>query len=201
MPTFCAPPQDKRLKEAININTSLLMLGNVIQSLAARLSHVPFRDSSLTRMLESSLSGNSRCAMLICLAPEPSHLSESLSTLEFASRAMRVQTRPVLHESTVEMDPSELASHLAGQFESDVAMRSQVELMQLKHALDQQVQKSAEASRRAKGASAQIEGMQGRLAEESVARTAAEAEVRELLRQLEAKNVSLKKAQVTNHAT
>mmetsp|Transcript_16797 Transcript_16797/g.46931 ORF Transcript_16797/g.46931 Transcript_16797/m.46931 type:complete len:884 (+) Transcript_16797:140-2791(+) len=192
--------QDKRLKEAININTSLLMLGNVIQSLASRQSHVPFRDSSLTRMLESSLSGNSRCAMLVCLAPEPSHVSESLSTLEFASRAMRVETRPVLHEATVELDPRELAAQLASHFESDVAMRSQVELAQLKHALNQQLQKTSEANRRERGAAAQAADLESRLSEEVAARAAAEAEVRELLRQLESKTGSLKKAKEEKEA-
>eukprot|EP00951_Prasinocladus_malaysianus_P005929 scaffold41923_cov35-Prasinocladus_malaysianus.AAC.1 len=143
--------QDKRLKEAININTSLLMLGNVIQALASKHSHTPFRDSALTRLLESSLSGNSRCAMLVCLAPEATHTSESISTMEFASRAMRVETKPVLHESTVEMDPALLASTLSSQFEADVVMRNQVELMQLKHALEQQKLATTESAMKAKG--------------------------------------------------
>eukprot|EP00873_Tetraselmis_striata_P045236 jgi/Tetstr1/465500/TSEL_000883.t1 len=185
--------QDKRLKEAININTSLLMLGNVIQSLASRQSHVPFRDSALTRLLESSIGGNSRCAMIVCVAPEPVHISESLSTLEFASRAMRVETRPILHESTVDMDPKELAKSLSSQFESDVAMRSQVELAQLRHSLQAEARKAEESSRAARSAGAQVQELRRLLQEEAAGRQAAEAESREAMRKLSAKESALKK--------
>lgn len=188
--------QDKRLKEAININTSLLMLGNVIQSLASRQSHVPFRDSALTRLLESSIGGNSRCAMIVCVAPEPVHISESLSTLEFASRAMRVETRPILHESTVDMDPKELAKSLSSQFESDVAMRSQVELAQLRHSLQAEARKAEESSRAARSAGAQVQELRRLLQEEAAGRQAAEAESREAMRKLSAKESALKKTMV-----
>lgn len=56
------------MKEATNINTSLLAFGNVVQALAAKQRHVPYRESMLTKLLESSLSGRSRTALLVCVA-------------------------------------------------------------------------------------------------------------------------------------
>ena len=81
-----------RFNEATNINTSLLAFGNVVQALAAKRPHVPYRESMLTKLLESSLSGSSRTALLVCVAPEIEHAQESTIALEFASRCMRVQT-------------------------------------------------------------------------------------------------------------
>merc|ERR1712159_889401 len=59
-----------RFKEALNINTSLLALGNVVSALAAGHRHIPYRDSTLTKILESSLNGQSRTALLVCVSAE-----------------------------------------------------------------------------------------------------------------------------------
>ena len=76
-----------RLKEGANINKSLLTLGNVIAKLSTgERSHVPFRDSKLTRILEPALGGNSRTAIICTITPAAMHSEETISTLKFATR-------------------------------------------------------------------------------------------------------------------
>jgi len=78
------------LKEGININKSLLVLGNVIQALTEegkKNHHVPYRDSKLTRILQDSLGGNSRTSMIACVSPAESNFDETLNTLKYANRA------------------------------------------------------------------------------------------------------------------
>eukprot|EP00794_Sanderia_malayensis_P005306 gene5306-5975_t len=80
-----------RLKEARYINSSLLELGNVIHALSAsRHQHVPFRNSTLTRLLKESLGGNSRASLMICISSSPYHISETKCSLNFGQRALRV---------------------------------------------------------------------------------------------------------------
>lgn len=82
------------LAEAQKINTSLLALGNVIAALTerkAKASHVPFRDSILTRLLQQSLGGNCKTCLIICASPADADVTETLSTLRFASRAKFVR--------------------------------------------------------------------------------------------------------------
>ncbi|GJN12585.1 hypothetical protein PR202_ga30872 [Eleusine coracana subsp. coracana] len=70
------------LDEAKTINKSLSALGNVINALTTgKQSHVPFRDSKLTRILQDALGGNSRAALLCCCSPSPSNAPESLTKL------------------------------------------------------------------------------------------------------------------------
>lgn len=82
------------------INKSISALGNCVQALAEKkpASHVPFRDSKLTRLLTQRLSGNSDIAVLACISSSPLYYEESLSTLLFASRAMNLRTAPTLNE-------------------------------------------------------------------------------------------------------
>lgn len=99
-------------KEATNINGSLLALGNVIQALADKRKHVPFRDSKLTRILEGSVGGNCKTALLVCISPAETSTSETLSTLEFASRAMCVEVNATVNETFVEIDAARLAADM-----------------------------------------------------------------------------------------
>jgi len=78
------------LKEGISINKGLLCLGNVISALTdetKKNSHVPYRDSKLTRILQDSLGGNSRTTMIACISPAEYNFDETLNTLKYASRA------------------------------------------------------------------------------------------------------------------
>ncbi|XP_042006939.1 kinesin-like protein KIN-1 [Salvia splendens] len=81
------------LEEAKTINRSLSALGNVINalSLPGRGSHIPYRDSKLTRILQDALGGNSQTALLCCCSPSPSNASETLSTLRFGARAQHIK--------------------------------------------------------------------------------------------------------------
>ncbi|NXI60382.1 KIF12 protein, partial [Chloroceryle aenea] len=83
--------------EANNINRSLLALGHCISLLAkprGKRTHIPYRDSKLTRLLSHSLGGSGITLMVACISPSSRCLSETLSTLHYASRARRVTTRP-----------------------------------------------------------------------------------------------------------
>ncbi|EPS66111.1 hypothetical protein M569_08665, partial [Genlisea aurea] len=82
-----------RLKEGSHINRSLLTLGTVIRKLSkGRSGHVPYRDSKLTRILQTSLGGNARTAIICTMSPAHSHVEQSRNTLLFASCAKQVNT-------------------------------------------------------------------------------------------------------------
>ncbi|KAL7617099.1 kinesin-like protein KIN-7G [Lactuca sativa] len=82
-----------RLKEGCHINRSLLTLGTVIRKLSkSRNGHVPYRDSKLTRILQNSLGGNARTAIVCTLSPAHAHLEQSRNTLLFAVCAKEVRT-------------------------------------------------------------------------------------------------------------
>jgi hypothetical protein len=88
-----------RFKEATHINKGLLVLGTVVTALAdaadGRKAHIPYRDSKLTRMLQDSLGGSARTALIACITPLPDwHLEQSKHTLDFAARAGRVVCTP-----------------------------------------------------------------------------------------------------------
>ncbi|XP_018500821.2 kinesin-like protein KIN-14P [Pyrus x bretschneideri] len=80
-----------RLKEAQHINKSLSSLGDVIFALAQKSPHVPYRNSKLTQVLQSSLGGQAKTLMFVQLNPDASSFSESLSTLKFAERVAGVE--------------------------------------------------------------------------------------------------------------
>ncbi|GMI79364.1 KINESIN-LIKE PROTEIN IN ARABIDOPSIS THALIANA D, kinesin 4 [Hibiscus trionum] len=80
-----------RLKEAQHINKSLAALGDVIASLASKSSHVPYRNSKLTQLLQDSLGGQAKTLMFVHIAPEYEAHGETLSTLKFAERVATVE--------------------------------------------------------------------------------------------------------------
>ncbi|TMX01445.1 hypothetical protein EJD97_024485 [Solanum chilense] len=82
-----------RLKEGSHINRSLLTLGTVIRKLSKKGNgHIPFRDSKLTRILQNSLGGNARTAIICTMSPAHSHVEQSRNTLLFANCAKNVIT-------------------------------------------------------------------------------------------------------------
>jgi kinesin family protein C2/C3 len=74
------------LKEAQNINKSLSALGDVIAARAAKQAHVPFRNSTLTYLLQDSISQDSKTLMIVCISPVLYNSEETFCSLNFASR-------------------------------------------------------------------------------------------------------------------
>merc|ERR1719410_188533 len=88
-----------RLKEATKINLSLSALGNVISALVdGKSSHIPYRDSKLTRLLQDSLGGNTKTMMIACLSPADNNYEETISTLRYANRAKNIKNKLKINE-------------------------------------------------------------------------------------------------------
>ncbi|XP_014475079.1 PREDICTED: kinesin-like protein KIF16B [Dinoponera quadriceps] len=110
-----------RLKEGMNINKSLVALGNVISALAERGStgsgpgrrYIPYRDSSLTWLLKDALGGNATTIMLATISPASGSYNETAHTLRFAQRAQSVVNRPVVNEDPVARLIRELRDEVA----------------------------------------------------------------------------------------
>jgi hypothetical protein len=105
-----------RLSEAKSINTSLSALGNVIAALAEQnATHIPYRDSKLTRLLQDSLGGTASTALIATIGPAAVNYGETLSTLLFAQRCMAVKITPIPHE---EVDYAEMCAKLTVQLQN-----------------------------------------------------------------------------------
>ncbi len=91
--------EGQRLKEATKINLSLSALGNVISALVdGKSSHIPYRDSKLTRLLQDSLGGNSKTVMVATVGPASYNYDETLTTLRYANRAKNIKNKPKINE-------------------------------------------------------------------------------------------------------
>ncbi|KAJ4295484.1 Kinesin heavy chain [Kalmusia sp. IMI 367209] len=98
------------LEEAKKINKSLSALGMVINSLTdGKSSHIPYRDSKLTRILQESLGGNSRTTLIINCSPSSYNDAETLSTLRFGMRAKSIKNKAKVNQ---ELSPAELKAML-----------------------------------------------------------------------------------------
>ena len=89
-----------RLEEAKKINASLLALGNVISALSdPKSTHISYRDSKLTRLLQESLGGNAKTSLIVTVSPSTYNTEETISSLFFALRAMKVQNKPKINKT------------------------------------------------------------------------------------------------------
>lgn len=103
-----------RLKEATKINLSLSALGNVISALVdGKSTHIPYRDSKLTRLLQDSLGGNAKTVMVANIGPASYNYDETLSTLRYANRAKNIKNKPKINE-----DPKDA---LLREFQEEIA--------------------------------------------------------------------------------
>ncbi|KAK3008700.1 hypothetical protein RJ639_015249 [Escallonia herrerae] len=81
----------ERLKEAQHINKSLSALGDVISALAQKSTHIPYRNSKLTQVLQDSLGGHAKTLMFVHINPEINAIGETISTLKFAERVASIE--------------------------------------------------------------------------------------------------------------
>lgn len=123
-----------QFKESTLINTGLLALGNVIRALSDRgrsrrgnscgTAYVPYRDAKITRLLRDSLGGNAHTVMVACVSPSHHFVSETLSVLQFASRARRIRNcpgpAPALPDVKSDPNPWQPAQARLGELEYEV---------------------------------------------------------------------------------
>lgn len=103
-----------RLKEATKINLSLSALGNVISALVdGKSSHIPYRDSKLTRLLQDSLGGNAKTVMVANVGPASYNYDETITTLRYANRAKNIKNKPRIND-----DPKDA---LLREFQQEIA--------------------------------------------------------------------------------
>jgi kinesin family protein 4/21/27 len=108
------------------MRTLQLALGNVISALgdvSKKASHVPYRDSKLTRLLQDSLGGNSRTLMIACVSPSDCDFVETLNTLKYANRARNIKNRVTVNQDSSSRQVGELRATI---------QRLQVELLEYK---------------------------------------------------------------------
>ncbi|KAK5641526.1 hypothetical protein RI129_010073 [Pyrocoelia pectoralis] len=89
---------ERRAREAGNINQSLLTLGRVIKALAENNSHIPFRESKLTRILQDSLGGRTKTVIIATISPCALSIDETLSTLDYAFKARVITNKPEVNQ-------------------------------------------------------------------------------------------------------
>ncbi|KAI0020738.1 kinesin-domain-containing protein, partial [Xylariomycetidae sp. FL0641] len=90
--------ENKRAAEAGLINKSLLTLGRVINALVEHNSHIPYRESKLTRLLQDSLGGRTKTCIIATVSPAKSNLEETISTLDYAFRAKNIRNKPQVNQ-------------------------------------------------------------------------------------------------------
>ncbi|XP_074575167.1 kinesin-like protein KIN-14C [Curcuma longa] len=124
-----------RLKEAQYINKSLSALGDVIFALAQKSTHVPYRNSKLTQILQSSLGKQAKTVMFVQINPDNESYSETISTLKFAERVSGVELGPT-RSNKDDRDVKDLLEQVA--FLKDTISRKDVEIEQMQMLIDHQ---------------------------------------------------------------
>jgi chromosome segregation ATPase len=117
----------ERAKEGISINAGLASLGKVISQLSSRQpgTHISYRDSRLTRLLQDSLGGNAITYMVACINPAEFHLSETLNTVQYAQRARAIQIKPQIQQVHDDSDKQAVIDRLRAEVQF---LRDQIRL-------------------------------------------------------------------------
>ena len=103
-----------RLEEVKSINKSLAALGNCIAALSnSQTTHIPYRSSILTRLLQESLGGNSLTSLIITIRPGKMFINDTINTLQFGSRAMVVKN--IIKQNISDKNYESMVNHLEEQ--------------------------------------------------------------------------------------
>uniref|UniRef100_A0A7N6AWH0 Kinesin-like protein n=1 Tax=Anabas testudineus TaxID=64144 RepID=A0A7N6AWH0_ANATE len=158
----------QRLKEATKINLSLSTLGNVISALVdGKSTHVPYRNSKLTRLLQDSLGGNSKTMMCANIGPADYNYDETISTLRYANRAKNIKNKARINE-----DPKDA---LLRQFQKEIEeLKKKLEEGRKKVSPDKMVEMQAKIEEERKALEAKLD-----MEEEERNKARAELEKRE----------------------
>ena len=116
------------LEEAKIINKSLTTLGRVINNLTdGKSTHIPYRESKLTRVLQESLGGNSKTCLIITCSPSIYNESESLSTLRFGERAKKIKNKPKINKEITVAELQKIITQLKENLKKADARIAQLE--------------------------------------------------------------------------
>lgn len=165
--------EGERLKESQFINKSLSALGDVIAALASKNPHIPYRNSKLTHLLQSSLGGDCKTLMFTQISPSSADLGETICSLNFATRVRGIESGPAKKQS----DPAEsfkvkqLAEKLRQEERETARLSESLQLMQLKYASRENVfktlqEKIRDAEQTSKNYQMKVRELENQLAEE-----------------------------------
>ena len=171
------------LEEAKNINKSLTTLGRVINSLTdGKSTHIPYRESKLTRVLQESLGGNSKTCLIITCSPSIYNESESLSTLRFGERAKKIKNKPKINKEVTVAELQKLVEQLKENLKKANQRISQLENYIRQKGLDVPMSEYKKQE--------DEEGKKKRMEEENKNRDK-ERNINELLKNMDKENLSL----------
>eukprot|EP00730_Choanoeca_flexa_P003815 TRINITY_DN11513_c0_g1_i1.p1 TRINITY_DN11513_c0_g1~~TRINITY_DN11513_c0_g1_i1.p1 ORF type:complete len:1296 (+),score=285.48 TRINITY_DN11513_c0_g1_i1:64-3951(+) len=168
---FEASSNQTHQKETQNINTSLSAFGKVVLALTSKSKmHTPYRDSKLTRILQSSLGGNCLTTMITAISPAATSHQESVASLKFGNRAQRVKNHAVCNEdkdeqallSSYKSEIEQLRAKLASAAEADAMERQRLEQASMqahqeKHVIVNELAKQQAAAERARAEKMKLE--------------------------------------------
>ncbi|XP_020204271.1 kinesin-like protein KIN-14S [Cajanus cajan] len=126
--------EGERLKESQFINKSLSALGDVISALASKSAHVPYRNSKLTHMLQSSLGGDCKTLMFVQVSPSAADLGETLCSLNFATRVRGIESGPARKQvdHTELMKYKQMAEKLKQDEKETKKLQDNLQILQLR---------------------------------------------------------------------